>query len=84
MDKVKLSVKHKKIKIIYLTRNGLLEPLGQSQIMNYLRGLSKDYSIKIISYEKHKDLNDKVAMARTIVDCKTNGISWHPQLLNHM
>lgn len=73
-------MKYKKIKIIFLTRNGLLEPLGQSQIMNYLRGLSKDYSIKIISYEKYKDLNNKVAMARTIADCKTNGISWQPQL----
>ena len=38
----------------YLTRNGLLEPLGQSQVMAYLRGLSNKHSI-IITYEKPKD-----------------------------
>ena len=27
---------------LYLTRNGLLEPLGQSQVLAYLRGPRKD------------------------------------------
>jgi len=40
---------------LYLTRNGLLEPLGQSQVMAYLRGLSRDYKITLITYEKDEE-----------------------------
>ena len=43
-------------KTLYLTRNGLMEPLGQSQVLSYLRGLSHDYEITVISHEKAEDL----------------------------
>lgn len=43
---------------LYLTRNGLLEPLGQSQVLAYLRGLSRDYRITLITYEKDEDRSD--------------------------
>ena len=36
-------------KVLYITRNGLLEPLGQSQVMPYLRGLSSYYKISLIT-----------------------------------
>ena len=39
---------------LYLTRNGLLEPLGQSQVMGYLKGLSEDYQITLITFENPK------------------------------
>ena len=32
-------------KILYLTINGVLEPLGESQISNYISKLSKDYKV---------------------------------------
>jgi glycosyltransferase involved in cell wall biosynthesis len=48
--------------------------------MNYLRGLSKDYVISLISYEKKKDLNNKLAMSRAQADCAAHGIRWSPQL----
>jgi len=41
-----------RIATLYLTRNGLLEPLGQSQVIAYLRGLSQNYKITLITYEK--------------------------------
>jgi len=37
---------------LYLIRDGQLEPLGQSQVMAYLRGLSRDYKITLITYKK--------------------------------
>lgn len=37
--------------VLYLTCNGLLEPLGQSQIIAYLRGLSGDYAITLYTHE---------------------------------
>ena len=41
--------------ILYLSYDGLLEPLGHSQILSYLELLSKHYSITILSYEKKID-----------------------------
>lgn len=64
---------------LYFTRNGLLEPLGQSQVMAYLRGLSWDHAITLITYEKPEDWVDGVAMARVRADCEAHGIRWLPQ-----
>ena len=55
---------------LYLTRNGLLEPLGQSQVLAYLRGLSRDYQITLITYEKDDDRADAARMA-AMLEAKT-------------
>ncbi len=47
--------------ILYITYDGLLDPVGRSQVLPYLRGLSKKgFNISVISFEKkerEKDLN---------------------------
>ena len=60
---------------LYLTRNGLLEPLGQSQVMNYIKGLSQSYQITLITSEKPDDMANKQAMAQARADCETYGIN---------
>src|SRR3989338_10348279 len=37
---------------LYITYDGLLDPLGQSQVLQYLRGSSKDISWTVLSFEK--------------------------------
>jgi glycosyltransferase involved in cell wall biosynthesis len=64
---------------LYLTRNGLLEPLGQSQVMGYLKGLSENYQITLITFEKTEDLADTYAMASARADCEAHGINWRPK-----
>ena len=64
---------------LYLTRNGLLEPLGQSQVMSYLRGLSREYEITLVTFEKPEDRADAGAMARARADCAAHGIDWQPK-----
>ncbi|MFP5481521.1 MAG: glycosyltransferase [Alphaproteobacteria bacterium] len=64
---------------LYLTRNGLLEPLGQSQVLAYLRGLSRDYRITLITYEKDEDRADAVRMDAMRAECARLGIRWLPQ-----
>ena len=58
--------------ILYLSYTGLLEPLGQSQILNYLQLLSKDYgqNISLITFEKPEGerLDDELASRRTALD----------------
>jgi hypothetical protein len=65
--------------IFYLTRNGLLEPLGQSQVMSYLKGLSRDHQITLITFEKPKDMADAQAVAKAKADCEAHNIDWHPK-----
>jgi glycosyltransferase involved in cell wall biosynthesis len=68
-----------KYSVLYLTKNGLLEPLGQSQVMAYLRGLSSLYRITILSFEKTKDLSDINRVNNMKAECETLGIHWMPQ-----
>ena len=46
--------------VLYLTYDGILEPLGYSQILSYLKSLSKNNKITIISIEKNQDLQNIV------------------------
>ena len=62
--------------ILYLTRNGLMEPLGRSQILPYLIELSKEYKIIIISSEKKEDLVDPLNKIRIRNLCGENKIIW--------
>jgi len=64
--------------ILFITRNGLLEPLGQSQILSYLVPLSKDFSVNIISFEKSKDIENKVLLDSIKSMCSENNINWRP------
>ena len=47
-------------RVLYLTYDGILEPLGYSQILSYLKSLSKNNKITIISIEKNQDLQNIV------------------------
>ncbi len=40
--------------ILYITYDGLLEPLGQSQVLAYLERMSDRLLIHIMSFEKKK------------------------------
>lgn len=42
---------------LYITYDGVLEPLGESQVLSYLERLT-DYDITLLSFEKPEDLKD--------------------------
>lgn len=65
--------------VLYLTRNGLLEPLGQSQVLAYLRGLSRTYDITVITFEKSADMSNTDLVRRVRDECSAYGIRWLPQ-----
>ena len=64
---------------LYLTRTGLLEPLGQSQVFSYLRGLSQSYSVTLITYERDDDWADASRVNALKAECVALGIRWLPQ-----
>jgi glycosyltransferase involved in cell wall biosynthesis len=61
---------------LYLTRTGILEPLGQSQVLSYLKGLSSDYSITLISFERDIDLRDQENFSKIKALCTAHNIRW--------
>ncbi len=63
-------------KILYITYDGLTDPLGQSQIIPYITELSKDFYIAIISVEKKKAYNKNKTYIEQI--CKQHKIRWIP------
>lgn len=64
---------------LYLTRNGLLEPLGQSQVLAYLRGLSLEHRITLVTYEKDDDWANSQRVSKLRSECVRLGIRWLPQ-----
>ena len=65
--------------VLYISYDGMLEPLGQSQVLAYLEKLVVDRPIHLLSFEKAEDWalkGDRAAIAGRI---KTAGIRWHPR-----
>jgi glycosyltransferase involved in cell wall biosynthesis len=64
-------------KVLYITYDGLTDPLGQSQILPYLQQLTKEgYQFTILSFEKRARFQKEAAVVQSIVD--TAGIQWVP------
>lgn len=63
--------------ILYLSYDGMTDPLGQSQVLPYLSGLcKKGYRIWLISFEKPAAYAENQALIREI--CRETGIEWYP------
>ncbi|WP_108647140.1 glycosyltransferase family 4 protein [Polynucleobacter rarus] len=56
----------------------MLEPLGQSQVMSYLKGLSKEHIIHLISFEKTEDWKKNIERSEILRDIQDHNIVWHP------
>lgn len=64
--------------ILYISYDGMLEPLGQSQVLAYLKRLAVGRRIHLISFEKAGDLSDTKERKRIARDIDDAGIVWHP------
>ncbi|GAB4234846.1 MAG: glycosyltransferase family 4 protein [Ekhidna sp.] len=66
-----------KNRVLYLTYDGLTDPLGQSQIIPYLAGLSNlGHDITILSAEKSERFDQKKELIKDILT--KSGIKWEP------
>ncbi|MBI3543282.1 MAG: glycosyltransferase, partial [Deltaproteobacteria bacterium] len=72
--------KNDRVAILYLSYDGLMEPLGQSQVFQYLRELAStgSYDITVLSYEKKADWQN-VARRRAVKEqVRAAGLRWVP------
>src|SRR5258708_18290618 len=64
-------------KILYLTYDGLTDPLGQSQVLPYVKGLaSEGYRFTILSFEKKDRFKKERETIRKLTE--ESGIEWVP------
>jgi glycosyltransferase involved in cell wall biosynthesis len=61
--------------VLYLSYDGLTDPLGQSQILPYLGALSR-YAITIVSFEKKDRFETGKAGVQEF--CRTHNLNWVP------
>ena len=63
--------------ILYITYDGLMEPLGTSQVWQYLKILSRAHKIVILSFEKFDDLSNKDKLESYCNELEAYGVSWY-------
>ncbi|MBO0347855.1 glycosyltransferase [Phormidium pseudopriestleyi FRX01] len=64
--------------VLYISYDGLLEPLGQSQVFQYLNQLAKEYPITLVTYEKPEDWAKTKERNVFIEKVRAAGIRWIP------
>lgn len=63
--------------VLYISYTGLLEPLGQSQVLQYVKELAKDHRLSLLTFEKSEALRDSARVALLAEECRSAGVDWH-------
>ena len=64
--------------VLYISYDGLLEPLGRSQVLAYAKKLSTDFRMILLTFEKSQDLKDSNKVSRTRDEVTNWGVVWVP------
>jgi glycosyltransferase involved in cell wall biosynthesis len=64
--------------VLYISYTGILEPLGESQVLQYLERLSTSHSITLVSFEKSQDWIDASRRDALCLRVRRAGITWRP------
>ena len=67
------------MKVLYLSYDGMLEPLGQSQVLAYQERLAANASLHLLSFEKPEDWENESTRSGVAQRIKAAGIHWHPR-----
>jgi len=64
--------------VLYISYDGILEPLGQSQVLRYQERLARDHKIVLISFEKPDDWQQVKRREALRKQIREAGITWFP------
>jgi glycosyltransferase involved in cell wall biosynthesis len=73
------SAASEKPSVIYMSYDGVLEPLGESQVVAYLEILADAFDIHLISFEKPDDFARQAHRSAMAMRLQGAGIAWHPR-----
>ena len=62
--------------ILYITYDGILEPLGQSQVLAYQEKLGKNFKLFLFSFEKPEDLKNTELLESIQERIDQSSITW--------
>jgi hypothetical protein len=63
---------------LYVSYDGVLEPLGESQVLGYIERLSNDFWITLLTFEKPADLADAGRVQAMRTRLTERRIAWRP------
>lgn len=67
--------------VLYISYTGLMDPLGQSQVLQYVLALGRSgYRMTVLSFEKPDDLADGDQVAVMLRSCEAAGVDWRPRV----
>lgn len=65
--------------VVYLSHDGMLEPLGGSQVLPYVLGLSElGFNMRVLSFEKPGDLKPPLRQVALGQELWKRGVEWRP------
>mgnify|MGYP000270974211 CR=1 FL=1 len=67
--------------VLYISYTGLLDPLGQSQVLQYVLALGRfGHRMTVLSFEKPDALRDWKRVAAMRERCEQAGVDWRPRV----
>lgn len=66
-------------RVLYISYDGMLEPLGQSQVLAYQERLAPGSQLHLLSFEKPEDWANAQARHSVEQRIKASCIQWHPR-----
>ncbi len=63
-------------RVVFVTYNGLLDPLGPSQILPYVERLHRDWPVHIESFERPERLTDEAHLTAMVRRLSAQSIGW--------
>lgn len=64
-------------RVLYISYTGLLDPLGQSQVLQYVLGLAHEHRMTLLTFEKPAALADAARLTEARAQCEAAGVRWH-------
>ena len=62
--------------VVFVSYNGLLDPLGPSQILPYVEGLRASFKMHLLTFERRDRLGDSAALSAMQDRVDATGIGW--------
>lgn len=67
--------------VLYISYTGLMDPLGQSQVLQYVLALGREgHQMTVLSFEKADALRDRKKVEAMRALCEQAGVDWRPRV----
>jgi glycosyltransferase involved in cell wall biosynthesis len=73
-----VSASGRQASVLYVSYDGALEPLGESQIVSYVERLGHRFPLTLLTFEKPADLADRARVSQMETRLDAAGVRWVP------